>query len=62
MRWKVRHRTAALLSGAVSRICPKQHVAFLCSFYLAFSLRVSLGGPTIYYSILFAKIFANIVL
>ena len=36
LRWEVSSNTAATLWGVASRIRSKQHVAFLCSFHLAF--------------------------
>ena len=41
-RWEVSGRTTAVLQGAASRICSKQHAATLCSSHLAFSPSVSL--------------------
>ena len=37
-------RTAAVLRGAASRICSKQHTVFLCSSHQAFSQGVSLNS------------------
>ena len=37
MRWEVSSCKAVILLRAILRICSKQHAAFLCSFYLAFS-------------------------
>ena len=42
LRWKVGNRTAAVLWGVASRVFLKEHIAFWCSFHLAFSLCVSL--------------------
>ena len=38
IRQEVSWLRAAVLKGAASRICSKQHAASLCSFYLAFLL------------------------
>ena len=43
MRWEVSVCTAAVLSGASSRSYSNQHVAFLCSSYLAFFSRRCVG-------------------
>ena len=37
VRWEVGARTAAVLGNIASRICSRQHAAFLLSSYLAFS-------------------------
>ena len=37
VRWEVNGCIAAVLWGVASWICSKQHIAFLCSPYLAFS-------------------------
>ena len=37
LRWEVSDRTATVLWGVASRICPKYHVVFMCSDHLAFS-------------------------
>ena len=37
LRWKISGHIAAVLSGAASKICSKQHVTFLGSYHLTFS-------------------------
>ena len=43
VRWEISGRTAAVLWGAASRICSKQHVTFLCCSHQFFSPCVSLA-------------------
>ena len=43
VRWEVGGRTTGALWGVASRICSEQHVAFLCSYHLAFFSKLFAG-------------------
>ena len=61
VRWEASGRTAAILLGASSRICSKQHPASLWSFHISFSQSISLKSKWYYHTIVLIHIFTSVL-